>query len=486
MVLCFFVLFLQLNNLQVVRAHQYAIDINNPTQRIKKYDQPRGVIQSADGQVLAKSVPAPKGNTYKYARVYPAKWAPLFSGIVGIDSPLFGLYGAEATYNSFLVAHTHPVTTLKDLLTTSPPITDNITLTISTTLQADAQAALAGRVGAIVALDPSTGAVLAMYANPTYDPNPLASLDGTTENKAWATDIAHPLGYAPFTDLAYQDATRFGPGSTFKTVTTAAAYDRAPLLVATPIPSFGPIPAGYFHGQTQPINNDSGGACGGLIAVMLPESCDTGYAILGSKIGAASMTAEADGFGFNQQPPLDLPHSKLQVSSFLQPNCYANAQVFLAYSSIGQKCTTASPLEMAMVAAAFANNGTIMTPHVMDQIRDSNGNLVQRYQPTPWKQATTPKTAAAVKALMQQVVLAGTASRVGFPPQDDVAAKTGTAQAGVGNTNVNGWMIAFAPASDPVIAIAVVVPNTALNVVGAQVAGPVVKTMIEDVLGPQG
>ncbi|HVC70498.1 MAG TPA: penicillin-binding transpeptidase domain-containing protein [Acidimicrobiales bacterium] len=481
MVLCFVVLFLQLNNIQVVKAHQYADDPRNPVQINKRFDQPRGIIESADGQTLAKSVATTAGSLYKYRRVYPEQWAQLFSGVVGVDSIDYLNYGVEASYNRFLVAHDRPVKTLKDLLTTSPPITDTVTLTISTRMQEAAKTALAGKVGAVVALDPQTGAVLAMYSNPTFDPNPLASLDGTTEAKAFTLDTTRFFGFAPLTSLAYQDA-GFAPGSTFKTVTTAAAYDRAPLLVNTPIPSFGPIPAGYFRGQTTPLANDNFGSCGGTIAVMLPESCDTGYAILGAKIGPASMLAEAEGFGFNQQPPIDLPHSPAEVSAFLQPSCYQNAEVYLAFSSIGQKCTTAGPLQMAMVAAAFADKGVIMTPHVMSQIRDSDGNLVERYQPKAWKQATAPATAAAVTGLMQQVVTNGTATGVGFLPQDDVAAKTGTAQAGAGNTSVNAWMIAFAPASHPTIAIAVVVPNARLDQFGATVAGPIVKAMIEAAL----
>jgi peptidoglycan glycosyltransferase len=485
MLVCFFILFLQLNNIQVVKAHQYATDPNNPTVRAES-QQTRGVIQSADGQVLAKSVLSPKGSTNKYERKYPPQWATLFSGVVGVDSLNYGDYGVEATYNNYLEAHNKPVTSIRDLLTTGAPVTDTVTLTISTTLQAAARAALGGRDGAIVALDPQTGAVLAMYANPTFDPNELASLNPKTELFAWDLDNApDPEGFAPLTSMAYQDS-YFPPGSTFKTVTSAAAYDKAPQLVNTPMPSFGPIPVGYFKGQTVPLANDDHSACGGTIAEMLPPSCDTGFAILGSKIGAAAMTAEADSFGFNQQPPIDLPHDPGEISAFLQPSCYLNAQVYLAYSSIGQKCTTASPLQMAMVASAFADNGVIMTPHVMDQIRDSDGNLVTQYQPTPWKQATSSTTAQAVSQLMQQVVKApdGTAAGVGFPTQDDVAAKTGTAQAGFGNTSVNGWMIAFAPASHPTVAIAVVVPHTALNLVGAQVAGPIMKAMIEAALGP--
>jgi penicillin-binding protein A len=484
MVVCFFVLFLQLNNIQVLKAHQYATDSRNPTVRAQS-QQPRGVIQSADGVVLAKSVPAAKNSGYKYQRVYTPATASLFSDIVGLYSPRFLSYGVEAYYNSYLVAHNKPVTSIKDLLTTGAPITDTVTLTVSTKMQEAAQNALGGQTGAVVALDPQTGAVLAMYANPTYDPNPIVSPDPKTSSFAFAQATAkNAAGFAPFTSMAYQDSF-FSPGSTFKTIVTAAAYDRAPQLVNTPMPSFpgdGAIPPHYFNGQSVPLNNDDFLPCGGTIAQMLPPSCDTGYAVLGSRIGAASMSAEADGFGFNQQPPIDLPHSSSEVSDFLQPASQCDAQVFLAYSSIGQKCTTASTLQMAMVASAFADNGVIMTPHVMDQIRDSDGNLVQSYQPTPWKQATTPGTAKAVTGLMQQVVAHGTASGVGFPAQDDVAAKTGTAQAG-GGAHVNAWMIAFAPASHPTIAVAVVIPNVGVDLLGAEVAGPVVKSMIESALG---
>jgi peptidoglycan glycosyltransferase len=483
MVLCFLVLFLQLNNVQVVNAHQYASDPRNPAV-IAQSQQTRGVIQSADGVTLAYTKVAPKGSSLKYERIYPPQWATLFSGVVGVDSPRFGPYGVEAAYNNYLVSHSRPITSLKDLLTTGAPITDTVTLTISTKMQQEAKLALGSETGAIVALDPQTGAVLAMYANPNYDPNPLVSLNLPSEQTAFDADIAkNPFtGFDPFTSMAYQDS-YFSPGSTFKIVTTSAAYDRAPQLVNTPMPSFATIPTHYFMGQTTTLSNDDFEPCGGTIAQMLPPSCDTGYAILGTKIGAPAMTAEADGFGFNQQPPIDLPHSSSEVSDFLQPSCYQNEQVFLAFSSIGQDCTTASPLQMAMVASAIADNGVIMTPHVMADIHDSEGNLVKEYQPTPWKQATTAGTAQAVSLLMQQVVKSGTAAGVGFPPQDDVAAKTGTAQAGVGNTNVNGWMIAFAPASHPVIAIAVVIPNTAVYKLGAQVAGPVMKSMIEQVLG---
>jgi peptidoglycan glycosyltransferase len=195
------------------------------------------------------------------------------------------------------------------------------------------------------------------------------------------------------------------------------------------------------------------------------------------------MQAEAQSFGFNEQPPLDLPVSV--TSQFLQAGCWGGAQIFLAYSSIGQDCTLASPLQMALVAAGIANGGVVMAPHVMYEIRDLQNNLVQRYQPTAWHRAASQATASALTALMQKVVTSGTAAGDGFPASEDVAAKTGTAQTGLGNTLTTDWMIAFAPASHPTVAVAVAMPHQPVDLTGAIVAGPIVKTMIQAALAGQ-
>lgn len=486
MVLCFVLLFLQLNNLQVVKAHQYATSSSNPQVIAAKYSQPRGTIVSSDGVVLAQSVLASKNSAYKYQRQYPS--GALFGQITGVFSYSYGNYGVEASYNSDLQSHNRPVKTIGDLLST-PTVTDTVTLTLSDKLQTDAKNALAGRDGAIVVLDPHTGAIESMYSNPSFDPNPLASQNGKTETAAWLSDTQTKdhNGFYPFTSIAYQDI--FPPGSTFKVVTASAAYERAPQLVKTPMKTYSCIPPGTFKGQTTQLCNDGAISCGGDIAAMLPPSCDTGFALLGTMVGPTSMLAEANSYGFNQQPPIDLPHSPAsnpdEISDFLQPGCYQNAQVFLAFSSIGQKCTIATPLQMAMVAGAIADNGVVMTPHVMAQVRDSQGNLVENYKPSQWLKATSPQTAAAINQLMTQVVQSGTASRVGFPPLEDVAAKTGTAQTGIGNSLTTDWMIAFAPATAPKVAIAVAMPDQLRDETGAVVAGPVVKTMLADALALQ-
>jgi len=482
MMLCFVLLFLQLNNVQVKNAHTYATSAYNPAVIQAKYDQPRGIIQSADGVVLAQSARTVKGS-YKYVRQYPT--GSLFSQITGY-LPIGGLpTGVEATYGQYLAQHNRPVKTIGDLLTT-PVETDTVTLTLSSKLQETARQALDGRNGAIVVIDPTTGAILAMYSNPTFDPNPLALNDATTVANAYKADTTKdPVsGFAPAVSLAYQDS--FQPGSTFKVVTATAAYTYAPKLVDTPMPSYVCIPVGTLGGQGVPLCNSGMSACGGTIAVMLPESCDPGFALLGTRVGAASMTAEAQSFGFNQQPPLDLPTSIYQPSHFLTvPHENCSAQILLAYASIGQDCTVASPLQMALVAAGIANGGVVMTPHVMYAIRDSQNNLVEQYQPKAWHRASSPATAAALRGLMVNVVKFGTAAGDGFPASWDVAAKTGTAQVGVGNTRTTDWMIALAPASNPTVAIAVAMPNQPVDETGALVAGPIVKTMIQAVLAGQ-
>jgi peptidoglycan glycosyltransferase len=482
--LCFVAVFVQLNNLQVVQAHKYATAPGNPSVIAARYNETRGTITSSDGTILANSVKAPKGSTYAYQRQYPT--GPLFGQITGTFSYVYGLYGVEASYNSYLTAHNKPVKTLGDLLTTSKE-TDTVILMLSNTLQNDAKSALGSNDGSVVVIKPDTGAILAMYSNPSYDPGPLSAQQSSTEASAFkAANTGDSLGHAPFTSLAYQDIAF--PGSTFKVVTTAAAYEKAPQFVNTPMPGYSCIPPGTLRGQTTPLCNYGGGNCGGTIAQMLPPSCDTGYALLGTKVGAANMTAEANAFGFNQQPPLDLPPSPGEVSQFLQPGCYQNAEIFLAFSSIGQDCTKATPLQMALVAAAVANGGTIMTPHVMSQVRDAQGQLVTAYKPRLWQTAMSAQTASAVKGLMQNVARFGTAAGI-FPGQEDVAAKTGTAQ--IESTTgqfvaTNDWMIAFAPASAPKVAVAVELLHQPVSGTGAANAGPVMATMIQDALAQLG
>ena len=201
-----------------------------------------------------------------------------------------------------------------------------------------------------------------------------------------------------------------------------------------------------------------------------------------------SLNTEAEAFGFNKQVPLDLPD--VGVSNFPTAAELVNNAPLQAYSAFGQGTSVstdiATTLQMAMVAEGIADRGTIMTPHVMSEIRDSSGNLIESYRPTPWLQATNPLTAAAVTQLMQAVVTQPGATAYGvFPADEDVAAKTGTAETSgaFGQKLTNDWMIAFAPANDPTVAVAVSVPNQVPSSTGAAISGPPTAAILRAVLG---
>jgi peptidoglycan glycosyltransferase len=231
MILCFCGLLVQLDNIQGLKASQYQNSARNPITVENEYAKPRGTIVSSDGVILATSVPTPNNSFYKYQRQYPT--GSLFSQIVGFASYTYGINtGIEAQYNKQLTFHTQPVRTLGDLLTTEQG-TDTVVLTISNKFQTLARQALGNLDGAVVMLNPSNGNVLAMYSNPSFDPNPLASQNPDTESSYWnhtyITSDSH--GFTNGNPLTYDHS--FPPGSTFKVITTAAAYDHKPSIYTT-------------------------------------------------------------------------------------------------------------------------------------------------------------------------------------------------------------------------------------------------------------
>jgi peptidoglycan glycosyltransferase len=499
MVLCFVALFIQLNNIQVLKANSLANNPANPRVVAVQLSQPRGDILSSDGVTLASSV-ATHGGVYKYQRVYNPDTASLFAHIVGFDSLNYGRTGVEDEYNNYLKSHTSsPVTkslisTLHNLLV-DHTTTDNVTLTINSHLQLQLATVMdqvkqsdGAPVEGAVVLNPKTGAIEAMYSNPTFDPTGLASQSAKVEAATWASLIPQS-DQSPLVSRTFQFG--FIPGSTFKTVTSAAVYDHDPALAKMNYPATDCI---KITGRVLPLCNyqEADGShekCGGTIDITLPQSCDTAFAQMGVSLGT-NLGAEAQAFGFNQNVPIDLPGAG--VSSFpTEQELAYNGPSLQSTAAFGQgsgnNTVIATPLQMALVAAGIANQGVVMTPHVMEQIRDSQGNLVTSYTPKPWLTATSQTTAAAVTALMQKVTSTPGATAYGvFPAAWNVAAKTGTAETGggtLGNTLTNDWMIAFAPANDPKVAVAVVVPNQPFSATGAQVSGPPTKAILGDALG---
>ena len=494
MLLCFAVVLVQLTHIQFGEAKRLADSSNNPKNTTLKYDNERGLILAADGTVLARSVRTPAGSSFKFMRQYPG--GALFSGVVGYDSLYYGTAGVEDYYNENLVPHAQPVQSLSQLLNPPPKTTDTVSLTIQPYLQQVAAQSLQNfsgqyKDGAVVALDPRTGAVEAMYSSPSFDPNALADPNVNNETKAGMTDFhsKDTEGFNPGYPLATFHP--FAPGSTFKVVTTASVYNLDPSLSNFTFETAGCTKPNEIPNTNQVVCNDSNtpqtaSACGGTIAEMLPESCDPGYAMLGISLGATNLAEQATLFGWNKRPPIDLgsrevlPSNFPPASSLEPPN-----QAFLAYSAFGQEDVTATALQNAMVAEGIADNGVVMTPHVMAEIHDSQGRLIRTYQPTRYLQATSAVAAEQVNTLMQSVITSplGTANGV-IDSSLDAAVKTGTAQttAPDGSSATNDWMIGFAPANDPKIAVAVVVPYQEVSYTGAQVAGPIVNAVMHAAL----
>ncbi len=472
-IVLFFILFLQLNNLQIIQGPKLANAPGNARRITKEFAHPRGVIQTADGVVVAKSVRT--NDLYKWKRVYPH--GPLYADVTGYFSIIYGLTGVEQTYDQYLSGRNAPITHLSDLLTPDAQRVDNVTLTISSKLQQVAAGALGNRQGAVVALDPRTGAILAMVSQPTFDPNKLASHDSSEVHRAWSTYLKDPS--QPLVPAAYR--VRYPPGSTFKVITSSAVYDHKPALAHK---SIRPASQIQLPDTTNTFHNYDNEVCGGTLPALLKVSCDTGFAKIGLALGASNLAAEADAFGFNKTPPLDVSPPPVP-SNFPAPSSFANNLPGLAFSAIGQENVAATPLEMALVAGTIADHGTMMAPHVMSQIRDNQGNLVKQWTPHPWLRPTSAATARKVKRLMVGVVNGGTATDIALPGVQ-LAAKTGTSQLGPGNNDTDDWMIAFGPAGPgqtPKVAVAVVVPHQAPSATGASVAGPIVKAVISAALG---
>ena len=467
----FCLLLAALTRLQVVDAAKLSSDPRNTRALTAAFSAERGLIQTSDGVVLAQSVPS--ADEFKRQRQYPE--GALYAPVTGYLSFTYGADGAERAFNGDLVGGNLPGgdKSLRDLFSGGNKKTEDVTLTIVSAVQKAAASALGNRRGAVVALDPTTGAILAMVNFPTFDPNPLAAHTQENVRNAWnelQNDPAHPL-----LPRGYRET--FAPGSTFKVVTSSAAFDRAPDLTTKTYPVLRQLD---LPRTDKDLPNFGGSSCGGTIADLLRVSCNTGFAQMGLDLGGANLAAEASAFGFGEKPPFDLPAAA--VSHFPDPGEFERNEPGLAFSAIGQQNVTASPLQMALVAAGIANNGVIMSPHVLKEVRDEKQNIIKSYDPKEWRKATSPETAASVKAMMVDVAARGTATRARVNGVT-VGAKTGTAQT-VGN-NAHAWLIAFAPAEAPKVAVAVIVESQPGlgDVTGGRIAAPIAATVIAAALG---
>jgi peptidoglycan glycosyltransferase len=467
----FVLLFAQLNWLQVIDAKNLSDDPRNTRNAVRDFSQPRGEIVSADGKVLARSDPT--DDSFKRLRVYPPETAELFSHVVGYFSFTYGSEGVERTYNDELAGRTDEVSLdrLADLLLDRKH-TSNVTLTIPVPVQQAAAQALGDRKGAVVALDPRDGRILAMVDFPRFDPNGLSLHDQKQVQGNRGLLLLNPD--RPLLPRAYRE--RFFPGSTFKVVTAATAIangkgnETFPQLTQLDLPQ-----------TNRDLRNFGGERCGGTLADALRVSCNTSFGQLGLDLGGDALSAGAQAFGFDSKPPLDLP--AVATSAFPEPSTFEHNKPALAYSAIGQFDVAATPLQMALVAAGIANGGSIMTPHVMQEVRNDNGDVLEKYAPKEWRRAVDAAVAGQVRDMMIDVVNRGTARSAAIPGIQ-VAAKTGTAQLGTTPPSSHAWMIGFAPAEAPRVAVAVLVQGQpgVSEVTGGRVAGPIVRQVLQAAL----
>ncbi len=474
MLVLFSALFVQLNYLQVFGADKLNNHPVNSRTVVRDFSRPRGSVQTSDGVLVAESVDTDTG--FERLRRYPE--GDLFSHITGFFSFTYGSDGVERTYNDALTGREPQELTIDRLgeLLLEKDQTGDVTLTVSKALQETAARELGDRKGAVVAIDPRNGAVLAMVDYPRYDPNVLSSHDQEEVQQAW--DALNDDPDRPLLPRAYRE--RYFPGSAFKVVTAATALATGTASVSAPVyPNLTALP---LPQSSEPLRNFGGGNCGGPLPEIMRVSCNTAFGQMGLDLGAQKLVAGAESFGFNKVPPLDLPFGAESVIP--EASAFARDKPALAKSAIGQQDVAATPLQMALVAAGIANGGVIMTPHVMSEVRNAQAEVVGRYEPKPWLQAVPADVARTTKDLMVGVVAAGSGTRAQIPGVQ-VAGKTGTAQTGLGTSHT--WFVSFAPADAPRVAVAVMLENqpSANEFTGGALAAPIAKTVMEAALAVQ-
>ncbi|HEY8339370.1 MAG TPA: penicillin-binding protein 2 [Egibacteraceae bacterium] len=478
MFLLFGALFVNLNYIQVLQADELANDPRNARGLIREYEIRRGLILASDGQTPLATSEETDGRL-RFLRRYPD--GPLYGHITGYHSLVYGRSQLEATFNEYLVGSAPEAfaRNLADLLAGRERVGDDVVTTIVPSVQQAARDALGDRAGAIAALDPSTGEVLALWSTPTYDPNQLASHDRDQIVAYWEQTEADPGN--PRLNRALRSV--YPPGSTFKVVTAAAALRAG----VSPEQTF-PDPLRQDLPLTEAtIGNFGGGTCNGgapiTLARALQVSCNTTFAQLGLSLGAEALVAQAEEFGFNADWEFQLP---LEPSTI--PAAAELDEPSAAQSAIGQRDVRATPLQMAMIAATIGNDGTTMRPRVVKQVNDFAGRTVAEFGPEPIDfgapgPALSPAEAETLTQMMVSVVEGGTGRNAQIPGVQ-VAGKTGTAQTGEGRPPTV-WFTAFAPADAPRVAVAVVVEEgggVGDEATGGAVAAPIARAVMEAAL----
>lgn len=463
----------QLTYLQIIHAEDLDNDPRNNRSVLRDINRARGDIVSADGEVLATSVPSDDHTDFEYQRLYPL--GGLTAQIVGYQSFVVGNVGIERTYNDDLAGRTPQLKSLGDFLR-GEETTGTVVLNLRTAVQRAAADALGDQKGSVVVLDVRTGGIVAMYSNPTYDPQPLAGHDTQAVNDYFTLLSADPA--KPDLPRAYREI--YPPGSTFKVVTSAVAFDTGTATPDTVYPTLSALDLPLTSNQ---LRNFGGATCGGTVFESFVVSCNTTFAKMGLDLGN-KFPPGLERFGVEgPAPPLDVYPGAVANTGLEGADFETDAPQF-AFAGIGQGTVATSPLEMALVAQSVANGGVMLEPRAAKEIRDEKGQTVQTFGPKQWKTSMTPATSLTLNAMMQAVVARGTGTRAQIAGVA-VAGKTGTAQNSSGDPHA--WFIGFAPAAAPQYAVAVIVENggsTGSEATGGAVAAPIAARVLEAALAP--
>lgn len=458
--------------IQVVSADTYRTDPRNRRVLLDEYSRQRGEI-IAGGLPVANSVET--GGQLRFLRTYLD--GPLYAPVTGYYSLLYGSGGVENSMDSVLNGSDGRlfVRRLSDLVTGRAPSGGSVELTIKPAVQRAAYDGLIKRryTGAVVAIKPSTGEILAMASTPSFDPNQLSAHDGAKQEAAWKADTSPQRG-SPLTNRAV--AVSYPPGSTFKLVVTAAALEDGKATPDTPLTAASAL---QLQGTSTLLHNFDDETCGGgstaSVTEALVRSCNASFAQLASLVGETDLRKQAQLFGIGQQD-LTIPIPVAPSTLGAIPDVAS-----LEQSGIGQRDVALTPLQNAMIVATIANGGVRMKPQLVRSILAPDLSVLDRFSPEAAGTAMSRFTASEIRDMM--VAAENSYRNDGKISGVSIAAKTGTAEHGADpkNTPPHGWYVAFAPANDPQVAVAVVVENGGdrnLEATGGSLAAPIGRAVI--------
>jgi len=471
MLMMFVALFASSTIIQVFSADDLKADDRNTRTLYASFSAQRGSIL-VDGEPIAESEPV--DDDFKYLRVYND--GPLYAPVTGYFTLNQGNTGIEGALNDYLTgtANAQFLDSVSSIFSGQDPKGASVELTVDADVQQAAYDALGKNNGSVVAINPKTGAILAMVSKHSYDPNDLAVHDTTEVVAKYDELLAN--GDDPLVNRAIAGDLYY-PGSVFKLVMTAAALESGQYTKDSEFPNPSTL---QLPQSSAVISNSEGGSCGGgdeaSIATALRLSCNIPFAQLGQKLGYDAINAQAQKFGFG---------TSIEVPMASTPSAYpaVASEAELMLSSFGQASVRVTPLQMAMVSAAVANGGELMQPTLVDQIIAPDLSIVKDFEPSVFSNPISAETAATMNSMMVDDVANGAASNATISGVD-VAGKTGTAENG-GDSPYTLWFTGFAPADDPEVAIAVVVEDgggLGQSGFGNLVAAPIAKKVLEAVL----